>query len=157
MIATLIVIICSKNIRRKAPMNYILLAVFTLSLSFLLGVVCAGYETVAVLLAVGITAVLCLALTLFAFQTKWDFTVLGGGLYIACLVLLIFGMLVFIIPVPVLSLVYASLGALLFSIYLIYDTQLLMGGNHKYAISPEEYVAAALTLYMVCIGVLLNK
>lgn len=28
-------------------------------------------------MAVGITAGICLALTLFAFQTKWDFTVMG--------------------------------------------------------------------------------
>lgn len=32
--------------------------------------------------------------------------------------------------------------------YLIFDTQLLVGGRHKFAITPEEYIFAALTLYV---------
>ena len=28
------------------------------------------------------------------------------------------------------------------------DTQLMMGGNKKYSISPEEYIFAALNLYI---------
>ena len=30
-------------------------------------------------------------------------------------------------------------GAFVFSLYLLYDTQMMMGGNHKYALDPEEY------------------
>lgn len=55
----------------------------------------------------------------------------------------------------ILSLVYASLGALLFSFYLVYDTQLMMGGKHKYALSPEEYIFAALNLYLDIINIFL--
>lgn len=33
-------------------------------------------------------------------------------------------------------------------LYLIFDTQLMVGGRHKFAITPEEYIFAALTLYM---------
>lgn len=51
------------------------------------------------------------------------------------------------------TLVYASLGALIFSIYLIYDTQMMMGGKHKYSISPEEYVFASLSLYMDIVNI----
>lgn len=32
------------------------------------------------------------------------------------------------------------------------DTQLILGGKHKYSISPEEYVFAALNLYLDIIG-----
>jgi len=53
----------------------------------------------------------------------------------------------------VIGLVYASLGALLFSVYLVYDTQLMLGGNHKYSISPEEYIFAALNLYLDIINI----
>lgn len=55
----------------------------------------------------------------------------------------------------ILTLVYASLGALLFSFYLVYDTQLMMGGKHKYSISPEEYIFAALNLYLDIINIFL--
>ena len=39
-------------------------------------------------------------------------------------------------------------GAFVFSLYLIYDTQLMMGGKHKYALDPEEYIFAALNIYL---------
>ena len=32
--------------------------------------------------------------------------------------------------------------------YLVYDTQLMLGGKHKLALSPEEWVFAALNLYL---------
>ena len=47
-----------------------------------------------------------------------------------------------------LNLVYASIGCIIFSLYIIYDTQLMVGGSHKYSLSPEEYVFAALNLYL---------
>lgn len=30
----------------------------------------------------------------------------------------------------------------------MFDTQLLVGGSHRFSITPEEYIFAALTLYM---------
>ena len=41
---------------------------------------------------------------------------------------------------------YGALGALIFSLFIIYDTQLMLGGKHKYALDPEEYIFAALNL-----------
>jgi FtsH-binding integral membrane protein len=29
---------------------------------------------------------------------------------------------------------YGSIGALIFSLYLVYDTQLMLGGKHKYSL-----------------------
>lgn len=38
-------------------------------------------------------------------------------------------------------------GALLFSLYLVYDIQMIMGGR-QHAASPDEYIFAALSLYL---------
>ena len=46
-------------------------------------------------------------------------------------------------------------GALIFSLYIIYDTQLMMGGKHKYSLDPEEYVFAALNIYLDVINLFL--
>jgi FtsH-binding integral membrane protein len=108
-----------------------------------------------VLMAVGLCAAVCFGLTMFAFQTKWDFTVIGGGLFVALIILVIFGIVAIFIPGRVMTLIYASCGALLFSLYLIYDTQLMMGGKHKYSISPEEYIFAALNLYLDIVNIFL--
>lgn len=32
--------------------------------------------------------------------------------------------------------------------YLVFDTQLMLGGSKKYSLSPEEYIFAALNLYI---------
>uniref|UniRef100_A0A1E1W7J0 Protein lifeguard 1 n=1 Tax=Pectinophora gossypiella TaxID=13191 RepID=A0A1E1W7J0_PECGO len=150
----LIAMACCPNVRRTTPMNFIFLAIFTIAESFLLGVISSVYNVNEVMMAVGITAAVCLALTLFALQTKWDFTVMGGVLLVCTVVLLLFGIIAIFIPKNnVVTLVYASLGALLFSFYLIYDTQLMMGGKHKYSISPEEYIFAALNLYLDIINI----
>ncbi|XP_058124959.1 protein lifeguard 1-like isoform X2 [Anopheles ziemanni] len=155
MIVTLISMACCGSVRRKAPMNFIFLTLFTLAQAFLLGVSSARFSREEVMLAVGITAAVCLGLTLFAFQTKWDFTVMGGVLFVAVLILMLFGLLAIFIPGKTMTLVYASAGALIFSIYLVYDTQLMIGGEHKYSISPEEYIFAALNLYLDIVNIFL--
>lgn len=155
-LVTIIAMVCCGDLRRKAPANFIFLTIFTLAEAFLLGVVTANYSSEEVLLAVGITAAVCLSLTLFAFQTKWDFTAMGGILFVALIVLMLFGIIAIFIPGKTITLVYASLGALLFSVYLVFDTQLMMGGNHKYSISPEEYIFAALNLYLDVINLFLS-
>lgn len=148
MFVTLIAITCCEGVRRKSPMNFILLGLFTLAESFMLGCMASRFNSQEVILAVGVTAGVCLALTLFAFQTKWDFTTCTGFLFVAVVVLFFFGIFAIIFHNRILTLVYASLGALIFSFYLVYDTQLMMGGKHKYSLSPEEYIFAALSLYL---------
>lgn len=153
MLVTMLSMACCEGVRRKAPMNVIFLGLFTFAMSFMLGISTARFNSQEVLLAVGITAAVCLGLTLFAFQTKWDFTVMGGVLFVAALILMLFGLIAIFFPGKTITLVYASFGALIFSVYLIYDTQLMIGGEHKYSISPEEYIFAALNLYLDIINI----
>ncbi|XP_036322010.1 protein lifeguard 1-like [Rhagoletis pomonella] len=101
-----------------------------------------------VVLLVTMICMACLALALFATQTMC-----GGVLVVAIVVFLVFGIAAIFIKGKIITLVYASIGALLFSIYLIYDTQLMMGGDHKYSISPEKYIFTALNLYLDIINI----
>lgn len=155
MLVCLIAMACCGEVRRKAPQNFIFLGLFTVAESFMLAAAASNFDSEAVLMAVGITAAVCLGLTLFAFQTKWDFTMMGGILFVAVIILLVFGIVAMFVKGKIITLVYASLGALIFSVYLIYDTQLMMGGKHKYSISPEEYIFAALNLYLDIINIFL--
>jgi protein lifeguard len=74
LIVTMIALACCESVRRKSPMNFIFLALFTMAQSFMLGIMSAVYDPDLVLMAVGITAAVTFGLTIFAFQTKWDFT-----------------------------------------------------------------------------------
>eukprot|EP00088_Acartia_fossae_P057876 TRINITY_DN6755_c0_g2_i6.p1 TRINITY_DN6755_c0_g2~~TRINITY_DN6755_c0_g2_i6.p1 ORF type:complete len:336 (-),score=112.72 TRINITY_DN6755_c0_g2_i6:703-1668(-) len=155
MLVSIIVLACCESVRRKSPMNFMILGLFTVCEGFLLGTVAGRYETDAVLIAVGITCAVTLALTLFAFQTKIDFTMCGGALFAILVVFILAGFILAFFPSKIKTIVYGAAGALIFSVYLVYDTQLMLGGKHKYALSPEEYVFAALNLYLDIINMFL--
>uniref|UniRef100_A0A671KYV0 Protein lifeguard 1-like n=1 Tax=Sinocyclocheilus anshuiensis TaxID=1608454 RepID=A0A671KYV0_9TELE len=87
--------------------------------------------------------------------SKYDFTSCWGVLFVCLIVLLLASFLCIFIQNKILHIVYASLGALfVLSQFLAVDTQLLLG-NKKMAISPEEYVYAALNLYTDIINIFL--
>ncbi len=71
---TYITIVCCEGVRRKSPGNLVAMGVFTLSLSLWVASIAVYHDVVWVLMAIGITAGICLGLTLFSFQTKIDFT-----------------------------------------------------------------------------------
>ncbi|KAM9486667.1 protein lifeguard 3 isoform 1-T1 [Clarias gariepinus] len=145
-----LVLVCSENARRRFPVNLVLLFIFTLAMSYMTGALASYYETKSVFLALGITAVVCVSVTVFSFQTKVDFTSCTGLFCVLAIVLLITGIIATIVLsfqyIPWLHMLYAALGAIIYTLFLAYDTQLLLG-NRTLSLSPEEYVFGALTLY----------
>lgn len=51
------------------------------------------------------------------------------------------------------NLVYSALGCFVFGMFIVYDTQLMLGGNHRYSVSPEEYIFCALNLYLDIVNI----
>uniref|UniRef100_A0A8C4IGU6 Transmembrane BAX inhibitor motif containing 1a n=1 Tax=Dicentrarchus labrax TaxID=13489 RepID=A0A8C4IGU6_DICLA len=155
---THIVLVCCKGPRRKFPWNIILLSIFTLALSYMTGSISSYYDTKAVFLALGITAVVCIAVTVFCFQTKVDFTKCQGLFCVLGIVVFVTGIITTIVLsfkyILWLHMLYAALGAIAFTMFLAYHTQLLIG-NRKHSISPEEYVFAALSIYVDIIQIFL--
>lgn len=149
-----IVLSCCGNCRRRHPWNLITLAILTLCMSYMVGMIASFYDTDAVVMAVGITAVVCFSVVIFSLQSKYDFTSCRGVLFIFLIILILFGILCIFIRDKILHIVYAALGALLFTCFLAVDTQMLLG-NKELALSPEEYVFAALNLYTDIINIFL--
>lgn len=153
---TMIMLACCGDMARKTPHNYICLFIFTLAESFLVGTTATLYNFEIVIFAVAITAVICLGLTLFAFQTKIDFTAFNGIMFVAFMVFALFGLIMmFFRGNNLMHLIYSCIGAFLFSVFLVIDTQMLIGGTHKLQISTEDYVFAALNLYLDIIQIFL--
>ncbi|KAM4551191.1 protein lifeguard 3-like [Odontesthes bonariensis] len=155
---THIVLVCCKGPRRKFPWNVILLSIFTLALSNMTGSISSYYDTKAVFLAIGITAVVCIAVTVFCFQTKVDFTKCQGLFCVLGIVMFVTGIISAIVLsfkyILWLHMLYAAMGAIVFTLFLAYHTQLLIG-NRKHSISPEEYVFAALSIYVDIVQIFL--
>ncbi|KAB5584632.1 hypothetical protein PHYPO_G00109740 [Pangasianodon hypophthalmus] len=157
-IITHLVLVCCKGPRRRFPWNLILLALFTLALSYMTGTISSYYDTKSVFLALGITVIVCIAVTVFCFQTKVDFTKCGGLFCVLGIVVFVTGIITVIVLsfkyIPWLHMLYAAIGAIVFTLFLAYHTQLLIG-NRKYSINPEEYVFAALSIYVDVIQIFL--
>ena len=68
-----------------------------------------------VMMAVGVCAAITLGLTVFAFQTKIDFTAMGGCLLAVLICFIIFGLIAAFFPASrTVRLVYASIGCIIF-------------------------------------------
>jgi len=153
LIVTMLVMSCCQDVARKFPQNYILLTIFTVAQGVVVGVVCTAYTVQSVGLAVGTTALVFLAMTVYAFKTNVDFT--GFGLYLLAglIAMLMFSMLLsvlacFGVPLKLATTAYSLMGVLLFTFYIIYDTQLIVGGDHSAKIEIDDYVFAAMMLYL---------
>lgn len=132
---------------RTHPTNLILLGGFTVCEGMLVGILCSFYTLTSILFAVGATVLLVGGLTCYAMVTKKDFTGYGPYLFAACICLMIFGIFTMFFPFPFMHKVYCCFGIMLFSFYLIYDTQLIMGKG-ELRIGVDDYVFATLMLYL---------
>lgn len=153
-LVTYIVLACCKNVRRRWPGNLICLTIFTLSLSCMAGTISSYHDTRIVLVAFGMTAVICLALSLFAIQTKVDFTLCSGLIFAVSMVIFFFGLYCIVTgsilgwrSQPLMAGVWGFLITLLFSLFLVFDIQQVVGGN-SIELDPEEHIYGALHIYL---------
>lgn len=150
----LIPLVCFRKLARSVPQNYILLSLWTLCESYMLATACATYPPSVVLTAGVMTAAVTIALTFYAMYTKTDFTFCGAFLFVAVSLMFFWGLFALIFSNEILNTVYCVCGVLVYSIYLIFDTQLIMGKfGLEYQI--DDYIFAALSIYLDIIQIFL--
>ncbi|XP_061338097.1 protein LIFEGUARD 2 [Gastrolobium bilobum] len=140
---------------QKHPVNYLLLAIFTVSLSFAVGLSCAFTSEKVILEAVILTAVVVVGLTLYTFWAAsrgQDFNFLGPFLFGSLLVLMVFGLIQVFFPLGKLSvMIYGCVASIIFCGYIVYDTDNLI---KRY--SYDEYIWASVSLYLDIINLFLS-
>ncbi|KHO01355.1 transmembrane BAX inhibitor motif-containing protein [Metarhizium album ARSEF 1941] len=137
--------------RKSYPTNLLFLFLFTLAEAYSISVIVSFYKTSIVLNAVILTAGIFVFLTLFACQTKYDFTSWMPYLFGALWALVLFGFMAMFFPYnSTAELVYGGVAALIFSAYILIDTQLVMRHHHV-----DEEIAAAISLYLDIINLFL--
>lgn len=152
----LLVLTCCGDLMRNYPTNFVLLFLFTILNGISLAGACVFYKRDEVMMAVGITAVIFVLLTMFAMQTAIDFTGCSAISFVLIILLLIFGIVVALFPSRTLQMVYSCCGAAIFCFYIVMDTQLIVGGaKRQCSLSPEDYIAGALMLYLDAINLFL--
>ncbi|XP_010279039.2 PREDICTED: BI1-like protein, partial [Nelumbo nucifera] len=141
--------------QQKHPLNLVFLGLFTASLSITVGVVCANTEGRIVLEALILTSAVVCALTGYTFWASKkgkDFSFLGPILFASLLVLVLTGFIQMFFPLgPTSVAIYGAIGAMIFSGYLVYDTDNLI---KRY--SYDEYVWASAVLYLDILNLFLS-
>ena len=118
--ATMLPLVCC-GMDKSVPINYILLFMFTACEGYMVGIICLRYPFETVIEAVLLTASVCIAITLYAMTTKTDFTILGPIVFILGFVFCTMSILGVFFGFHN-NLFFASLGVILFSLYLLIDT-----------------------------------
>ena len=129
------------------PVNYGLLLLFTLCESYLMAGIAAKTQPEIVAQALGMTAILVISLTLFAWCTPFDFVLCGPVLILCiCMSMMLSLIFFFVFSQKQMHAFYIGIGILIYSIYLVMDTQLIMGGK-RYEVDIDDYVLGAIILY----------
>lgn len=148
-------LVCYPKVSRAVPWNYLLLFLFTAAMSYLVGFISSQYSPRIVAAAAILTALMMIGLTAYACYTKTDFTMCGGLLFAAGFILI--GMI--FVGIFITNKFYHSLlcgmTLVLLSVYVIYDTQLIVG-KHSYKYMIDDYILAALNLYLDIINMFLT-
>lgn len=148
------VITCCKSVMSRVPHNYIILLVFTLSESYFVSFICSVSNPKIVFMAAIMTLAITVSLTVYAYTTKTDFTIQGGLFFVVgcgMFLLVIFGLFT---NNNFLHILICVIGVILFGLYILYDTQLIIG-KKEISLSIDDYILGAFMLYLDIVNLFL--
>jgi len=147
-IITSIMIICCFG--RSHPTNYVLLFIFTICETYMVGGITAGYEPKIVMMAGAATAAATIALTVYAMRTKKDIEVFMALAFVVYLAILPIMIICIFIRIEFLYTLYLCLGIVLYSLYLIIDTMYICKGASFSGreCNYDDHIIGALMLYI---------
>jgi FtsH-binding integral membrane protein len=140
---SLIMVVAMESQKHVYPDNYILLTAFTVCESLLIGIFVTYYTIDSVIKAFAMTCVLTSALTLYALQSRKDLSSRGSSLFAVLLNIVLLSLYNMYMRDALLHLILTYIGAVLFSLYIIYDVNAIMN-----KVRADEYIMAAATLYL---------
>ncbi|PFH38044.1 Nmda1 protein [Besnoitia besnoiti] len=155
-VVSLLVMTCNPGLTRRYPHNYLLLFFFTFCEAVTVGAVCSVYDPLLVLQALFATTIVVAGLTLFAFQTDYDFTswlsavsFFFWGVFAVGLLRVIFWRAMWI------QIFACVLFAGMYGVYVLIDTHLLIKRG-RISLDEDDYILAAVCLYTDIVGLFLE-
>jgi hypothetical protein len=152
-------VICIHVWKSSFPANLLLLFGFSAWLGLEIGciifVVSAAGQFQAVLCALGTTAALFAALSLYAAFSKTDFSFLGAFLFVALIANLLLGFIAYALGLSLVAWLSNVFGVLIFSGYVLYDTDQIVNKVTLETADMGEAVVGALELYLDIVNLFL--
>jgi modulator of FtsH protease len=134
-------------VKHKTPLNLMVLFGFTFVSGLTLGPILAKFLGMAggpaiIANAFAMTTIIFGLFSMFAIKTKSDFTSMGKPLMIALIVVIVASVINIFIGNPILHIAIQGVVVMLFSFFIIYDTQNIIQGNY------ETPIDGAVALYL---------
>jgi len=137
-----VIFLCNPKLLQKVPINYIILFIITICESIMLVYVSICYTFEYVIGAMSFVLAISLSIFAISFFNKIDIKYLYMSMISLCFLLITYGLLAAIFRNHYLIFLYCFLGAVLFALFIIYDTTVIR--DH---FSYDDYILAAMTLY----------
>ena len=113
--------------------------------AYTVGVIVTFYDKFVVLEAFGLTATVTIGLTIYTLQSKRDFSGWAAGLFSCLWVIIIAGFMQMFFHFQVVELGIAIGGAVIFSLFIVVDTSMMM-----HTLSPGESGPNAQSVSSLC-------
>lgn len=148
----------SEQIRYQKPYNFMLLGLFTLCQSIMMGVFSSQFPVKSVILGSSHTIMALFAVILYSTQPnpRFDLTYTGNGLLALLSSLFVGTVANLYFESTVLDNVVLALSAALFVAYTMRDVQLIIGQKKDRYYGEDDYIIAALGLYESIINLLIR-
>ena len=126
---------------------FVFVLCFSYIISFLCSAVVNGSDYPVVPVAIAATVSITLALTAYAFLCKGNWKALMGVLVVCLAVAFTLGISLFFTRMPILIVVLCALGVLIYGIYLVFITKMIIGGEVP-GFPMDAPIIASLFLYL---------
>lgn len=150
-----LIFLLKKENARVLPWNYVYLFIFTISEGFVLMYITSLLDSEDVLIALFLTSFIFVSLTVFSFICKSDFSACGGICFNFLVILSIGSVLVIFLDGKIFEIFLLGMASFLFGIYIVYDTQVILGGG-VLQLGVDDYIVGALLLYVDFIRIFLE-
>lgn len=161
MIVLLLPTLCAMmTYKDQYPKNGILLTVFTTIMAGYLGCICAAFvvagQGTAILSAAAVTALIFFSLTAYVWYSDVDFSFMGGFLFVALVANMVLGLFAMIFAWPFMIWMYHIMGVLIFSGYILYDTDQIVNKVRLEDCDTGTAMWGALELYLDLVNLFLH-
>ena len=153
-----LLLVSSQRLRQTAPYNFALLSLYTTAQSVMVGIFASFMNPRTVCLGTMHTLTAFVALTAWTFANPGvDLSLAGNTLLTLTSCGVLGAFLGGVMHMPLLDNLASLCMAVVFSVYLARDTQMIVGGKHaRFKFGPKDHVLAALSLYQDVIGLFLR-
>ena len=144
---TLLIFACYPQYSRSIPINYVILFTFTIAGGYTLGLICSLFTSASVLFAIVLCTIISLSLCIYAIQAKEDYSTWRNYMMVLTMGFFAYIVACIFIGSSVISPFLSTLAAVLFSLYLVMDVQMIMNNEQSYY-DIDDYILASMSIYL---------